>query len=172
MSITQLNVSYSQPEDRLLLRLTTLKDQEFRLWLTRRCVIDFLASIQACLTQTLAEQHQDKPKDEVQHIRATQQQDSFKKAKLKSFEPARQLPLGAEPLLVLSASIAPTSADSASVLHVLKMVLANHKELSIPCATHLLQQFEVVLHHGMSTAQWSPPSSLPSIEPSRSSTLH
>ena len=35
-SIYQMNVTYSPDEDRLLLRITTQKGDEFRVWLTRR----------------------------------------------------------------------------------------------------------------------------------------
>jgi len=59
MQINQINISYHQSEDRLLMRINTLDGAELRFWLTRAVVARMLAGLaqsEKTLTNYLSQQ--------------------------------------------------------------------------------------------------------------------
>jgi hypothetical protein len=109
MNIHQLSVNHDERQDRLLLRLNTQDQQEFRFWLTRRMTLRLMPAIQQSAVRLEAAQPgvaaTDAPS---QHLLTELKRDAFlKKADFATpFENrATQWPLGAEPLLITDAHL-------------------------------------------------------------------
>ena len=101
MNIHQLSVNHDERQDRLLLRLNTQDQQEFRFWLTRRMTLRLMPAIEQSAVRLEAAQPgvaaTDAPS---QHLLTELRRDAFlKKADFATpFENrATQWPLGAEP---------------------------------------------------------------------------
>ncbi len=109
MNIHQLSVHHEERQDRLLLRLNTQDQQEFRFWLTRRMTLRLMPAIQQSAVRLEAAQPgvaaTDAPS---QHLLTELKRDAFlKKADFATpFDNhATQWPLGAEPLLITDAHL-------------------------------------------------------------------
>jgi hypothetical protein len=109
MNIHQLSVNHDERQDRLLLRLNTQDQQEFRFWLTRRMTLRLMPAIEQSAVRLEAAQPgvavTDAPS---QHLLTELKRDSFlQKADFATpFENrATQWPLGAEPLLITDAHL-------------------------------------------------------------------
>lgn len=109
MNIHQLSVNHDERQDRLLLRLNTQDQQEFRFWLTRRMTLRLMPAIEQSAVRLEAAQPgvaaTDAPS---QHLLTELRRDAFlKKADFATpFENrATQWPLGAEPLLITDAHL-------------------------------------------------------------------
>lgn len=104
MSINQLNVTYNDRHDRMLLRLNTRAGQEFRFWLTRRLVLRLkpvlkqaLGRLESTMPNVVA------PDESSREVLTELKHEAFlEQADFKSpyAEQATQLPLGEEPMLV------------------------------------------------------------------------
>jgi hypothetical protein len=109
MNIHQLSVHHDERQDRLLLRLNTQDQQEFRFWLTRRMTLRLMPAIEQSAVRLEAAQPgvaaTDAPS---QHLLTELKRDAFlKKADFATpFENrATQWPLGPEPLLITDAQL-------------------------------------------------------------------
>jgi hypothetical protein len=98
MSIKQFNGEWVAQEDRILFRFNTTEGQEFRLWLTRHIVKNFLTGSQTLTVQALEKTH---PPDVAQAMQAFQQQSVAQQLNFAAtYEPQAELPLGETPALV------------------------------------------------------------------------
>lgn len=109
MNIHQLSVHHDERQDRLLLRLNTQDQKEFRFWLTRRMMLRLMPAIEQSAVRLEAAQPgvaaTDAPS---QHLLTELKRDAFlKKADFVTpFENrATQWPLGPEPLLITDAHL-------------------------------------------------------------------
>ncbi len=104
MNIHQLSVHHDERQDRLLLRLNTQEQQEFRFWLTRRMTLRLMPAIQQSAVRLEAAQPGVAATDvPAQQLLSEFKRDAFlKKADFATpFDNhATQWPLGAEPLLI------------------------------------------------------------------------
>lgn len=114
MNVHQLSINYLAEQDRLLVRVNTSADEEFRLWLTRRLVLNFWPA----LNQTVL--HHVAPGENAGQTAAT---DDFSRQMLSEFQRAQtlenadfrtpykaipgKLPLGGEPLVVTEINLTP-----------------------------------------------------------------
>jgi len=109
MNIHQLSVNHDERQDRLLLRLNTQDQQEFRFWLTRRMTLRLMPAIEQSAVRLEAAQPGVAATDApAQHLLTELKRDAFlKKADFATpFENrATQWPLGAEPLLITDAHL-------------------------------------------------------------------
>jgi hypothetical protein len=107
MNIHQLSVNHDERQDRLLLRLNTQDQQEFRFWLTRRMALRLMPAIEQSAVRLEAAQPGVAATDgPSQHLLTELKRDAFlKKADFATpFENrATKWPLGAEPLLITDA---------------------------------------------------------------------
>ena len=160
MNIHQLSVHHEERQDRLLLRLNTQDQQEFRFWLTRRMTLRLMPAIQQSAVRLEAAQPgvaaTDAPS---QHLLTELKRDAFlKKADFATpFDNhATQWPLGAEPLLITDAhlTIQPNGALEISF-----------EDKSDPAQARACQlHLQISLVHGMvhliqqacEKAEWSP----------------
>jgi hypothetical protein len=107
MNIHQLSVNHDERQDRLLLRLNTQDQQEFRFWLTRRMALRLMPAIEQSAVRLEAAQPGVAATDgPSQNLLTELKRDAFlKKADFATpFENrATKWPLGAEPLLITDA---------------------------------------------------------------------
>jgi hypothetical protein len=103
MHIHQLQASYQQEQDRILLRLNTRTGEEFRLWLTRRMtlvVLPHLTQMSQRMGSTSADavSHDGAQAGDLAHFK---QQESLAQADFQTpYSDTTQLPAGDAPLLV------------------------------------------------------------------------
>ena len=57
MIFQQVNASYIDDEDRLLLRISTTDFDEFRLWMTRRLCLNLLIETESLSINNLSQKH-------------------------------------------------------------------------------------------------------------------
>lgn len=117
--IHQLQVSYVEAQDRLLVRLNTRADQELRLWLTRRMVKNlFLHLLQTsgAPTSTLSSPESHDGGDS-RALAKFRRQDALQQADFQTPFKARPsaLPIGEEPLLATTIHITALDAGSLRV---------------------------------------------------------
>lgn len=109
MNIHQLSVQHDERQDRLLLRLNTQDQREFRFWLTRRMTLRLMPAIEQSAVRLEAAQPGVAATDvPSQHMLTEFKRDAFlKKADFATpFENrATEWPLGAEPLLITDAHL-------------------------------------------------------------------
>ena len=150
MSILQFNVSHSKTEDRLLLRLTTREDQEYRLWLTRLLTRELLGHLHLALEApapatptTPAEANPGQP------ARAGTTAPAHSPF-AQEFRPARHLPLGSEPILVVGHHI--EAHRNRFNLH---LQLRTGQVLDLSLTPALLRQIQLLLQTMQHQAQWT-----------------
>jgi hypothetical protein len=106
MAIKQLNASYLVSEDRILLRLNTQDQVEYRLWLTRRVTLFILAASAHLLTKKLEQAHSPDTAKALNEFQKNAILEASKTANAgaKNYEAGTQFPIGFDPLLVMDAS--------------------------------------------------------------------
>jgi hypothetical protein len=150
MSIRQLNANYVTEEDRVMLRFTTLANEEYRLWLTRAVVGVLMQQTQTLAVRKLERDHS------VQQAKAVAQ---FKQEVLQQevsytrFEGAARLPLGAEPVLVKAVKALVQEKQAVLVLQ-----LAKGQSLTLKLGDDLLGKLQLLLHRMNDAARWVLPS--------------
>lgn len=109
MNIHQLSVQHDERQDRLLLRLNTLDQKEFRFWLTRRLTMRLMPVVQQSAARLEAAQPGVAATDaRSQNLLSQFRRDAFlEKADFATpFEnQAQQWPLGPEPMLITEAHL-------------------------------------------------------------------
>ncbi len=145
MNIHQLSVHHDERQDRLLLRLNTKDQQEFRFWLTRRMTLRLLPAIQQSTVRLEAAQPGVAATDApAQQLLTELKRDAFlQQADFATpFETrATQWPLGAEPLLITDAHLTIKQGGALEMAFEDKSDAAQVKS----CQLHL----QVSLVHGM-----------------------
>ena len=106
MTIKQLNATYLVNEDRILLRLNTPEEAEYRLWITRRVSLFILAASTHLLTKYLEQTH---TAETAKAIDAFEKEALVEASKIANAAPNEyqsgiQFPLGSEPILVMDVS--------------------------------------------------------------------
>lgn len=146
MSIAQVSISYSKAEDRLLLRMNTRQDQEFRLWLTRLLAGQLISQLHQALAECADSAHRPALARTVSEFRqsATQQHTSFTE-----FRPARLLPLGSTPLLVSGYGIKRLPDQFALTLQ-----LQGVKQLDMKISEAIVRQILLLLERMQAHADW------------------
>jgi hypothetical protein len=106
MTIKQLNASYLVNEDRILLRLNTQDQVEYRLWLTRRVTLFILAASSHLLTKKLEQEHSPDAAKAVNEFQKNAILEASKTANAgaQNYEAGTQFPIGFDPLLAMDAT--------------------------------------------------------------------
>ncbi len=147
MSIQQFNGEWIPREDRLLLRINTSNDEEFRFWLTRLMLKNLLQGTHQVSVKALEKTH---APEVAQVVQAFQQQTVAQQVKFdNSFKAGAQKPLGEEPLLVTGVSI---NADATYIL--IAFQLANGKNLRLNLQPPVWDRMAVLLNKLQDSAQW------------------
>lgn len=149
MNLRQINLSYIEAEDRLLLRMNTTDGAEFRFWLTRRIAVDLLARLESAERKQLggviaADFPGSRAIAEFQREVAVGQADFSS-----DFVPGRQLPLGEPPLLVVGITCQPEADQTA-----LSLLLATRQRLDLMLDRKMLHCLVTLTVSAASTADW------------------
>ena len=106
MTIKQLNATYLVNEDRILLRLNTPEEAEYRLWITRRVTLFILAASTHLLTKYLEQTHTAETAKAIDAFEKDALVEASKIANAASneYQSGIQFPLGSEPILVMDVS--------------------------------------------------------------------
>ncbi len=161
MRLHQLKLDYIAEQDRLLLRASTDNQLEVRLWLTRRALRLLWPLLLRMLRSSpeVALQSNPQARDALvgmQHERALRQAnfaDPFE-------EKARELPLGAEPILV--ARIQTGKDDSGK--HVLKLLPQQGQGMHLTLDNTLLHSLCRLLQNAVAKSDWDIPLELPALQ--------
>jgi hypothetical protein len=161
MSIRQFNGSWVPAEDRLLIRLSTGDDEEFRLSLTRRVTRVLLGGGRQLTQKALERTH---APDQAQAIREFEQQAIRQNADFSvAYQEARTLPLGEAPVLV-SELVMRIEGEQISI----DFRLANGRNLKLMLPRAMLYTFLLLLDRLQQQAQWdldvAPVAQQPAIE--------
>ena len=166
--LDQIQVTYVPGEDRLLLRVSTSSNEEFRFWLTRR----YVRLVRPHLEQQLVSQ----PRISTQanpvaqrELYAFERQQAVQSADFQTpyKQEEKALPLGAEPLLLTRFAMRPTDAGGVSVT----LAPEQGQGIDLALTPQLVHSIMALLDNALKTADWalapaSPPAAEPPSQPS------
>ena len=151
MQIHQIQARYDELQDRILLRLSTTDDCEFRFWLTRRFVKRLWEMLVKMLEWDQAVRQQVDPDTrrtvlDIQHEGFAQQADYSRKFE----ESERRMPLGDAPVLLAKA----TGKKRDSGTQVLSLHPQQGQGIDMTLDTRLLHIFSRLLREAVRKAEW------------------
>jgi hypothetical protein len=151
MKIHQIQIRHEEAEDRLLLRLSTSDDSEFRFWLTRRFVKRLWALLVQMLDWDQAVRQQVNPDTrrtvlDLQHEGYAQQADYSQPFA----EAPRRMPLGEAPTLVARA----TGKKGDSGVQTLSLHPQQGQGIDMTLDTKLLHIFTRLLREAVAGTDW------------------
>lgn len=168
MSIKQFNASYLVNEDRILFRLSTHDDAEYRLWFTRRVTLFILAATSHLLTQQLEKTHSSGVAKAISEFdkQSMKERSADHMMNAKTFVSGTHFPIGADALLVMdvSCSLAKNSDKLAYIQTANKdeiddalsidFVLPGGANLNLKLSENLLQGMCLLLDQLRQNAGW------------------
>ena len=136
MAIKQVNAAYLFNEDRILLRINTPEEAEYRFWITRRVAHFILAATTHLLTKQLEKNH---APDAAKAIDTFEKEALVETSKLTNTSPAEyqsgiHFPLGAEPILVMNVSCSLLQNNASEDGNSNAIGGSNHEPISIDFA--------------------------------------
>ncbi len=145
--IAQVNVSYQREEDRLLLKIRSTDNAEYRLWLTRRYTQLLLGAIEKLLA---GEPEPGQTAEKYRATRAFEHERITASADLNTpyEENAESFPLGAEGVLGYRISIRPGTPAS------LQLQPRSGAGVSLPGLPQLLHNLYHLLRQAAESADW------------------
>src|SRR5512134_1104060 len=151
MKIHQIHIRHDETEDRLLLRLSTTDNHEFRFWLTRRFVKRLWAMLVQMLEWDQAVRQQVDPVTrrtvlDIQHEGYAQQADYSKKFE----ETGRDLPLGEAPALLAKAK----GKKGQNGMQLLSLQPQKGQGIAMTLDTRLLHVFSRLLRQAVAKTDW------------------
>ena len=155
MRIHQIQIRHDEPEDRLLLRLSTTDNNEFRFWLTRRFVKRLWAMLVQMLEWDQAVRQQVDPETrrtvlDIQHEGYSQQANYAKRFEEATQEVPRSLPLGNVPLVLAKAK----GKKGEKGLQLLSLHPQQGEGIDMTLDTKLLHIFTRLLRQSVAKTDW------------------
>jgi len=155
MKIHQIQVRHDEAEDRLLLRLSTTDNHEFRFWLTRRFVKRLWAMLVQMLEWDQAVRQQADPATrrtvlDIQHEGYAQQANYAQKFEESTGDAPRSLPLGEEPTVLAKAK----GKKGEKGLQMLSLHPHRGQGIDITLDTRLLHIFTRLLRQAVDKTDW------------------
>jgi len=166
MKLDQLAARYHPDQDRILLRMNTSEGDELRLWLTRRLCVNLWPKFKAIVADRVAmEQGARDPArsaaataDEAtrQMLADFHRQESLRNADFKTpfRDTPRQLPLGAEPLLVTEVTFTPQGDGKLQIAFKEKLHGADPRSFRISLQGDNLQGLLHLIDKAIETSGW------------------
>lgn len=168
MAIKQINATYLVNEDRILLRVNTPEEAEYRLWLTRRVTLFILAASSHLLTKQLEQSH---APDTAKAIDAFEKEALLEASKIANsaaaeYQSGIHFPLGAESILVMDvscsllqnnateASKSSAIADSNHDIISIDFVLPGGANLNLKLASAMVRAITLLLDQLRQQAGW------------------
>ena len=172
MNIHQLSLSYLNEQDRILVRINSADAQEIRLWFTRRLCLSWVPVLRSALdarttnsgaNARTAWREKNVPAwvgefERLQHLKDADFSTPFK-------GDAQSWPLGSEPLLVTTVSIAPGSDGGMEMRFEECLPSSQRQERSFQAelAPKLVHGFMHLLEQALGTSQWEQTEALASV---------
>jgi hypothetical protein len=155
MKIHQIQIRHDETEDRLLLRLSTSDNNEFRFWLTRRFVKRLWAMVVQMLEWDQAVRQQVDPETrrtvlDIQHEGFSQQANYAKKFEESTQEVPRSLPLGEAPLVLAKAK----GKKGEKGMQLLSLHPQQGQGIDMTLDTKLLHIFTRLLRQSVAKTDW------------------
>lgn len=152
MTIRQVNITYFNQEDRLMLRLLAGEKDEFRFWLTRACLKEFMPQATNWLAATDA-----KPADVA--LQAFKREQAAASADLNSaYADGENFPLGETPILVLAMHLTQEQGRA-----LLRLELAENRMVVLTLEEHAIAGIQRLLRETAETIGWDLPTAAPSV---------
>ena len=155
MTIHQIQISHDETEDRLLLRLSTTDDCEFRFWLTRRFIKRLWKMLLQMLEWDRAVNSQVDPDTrrtvlDLQHEGYTREADYSQQFRAHAPDAPPRLVLGEAPVLLAKAE----GKKRADGVHVLRLHPMRGQGIDINVDTRLLHIFTRLLREQVARTDW------------------
>lgn len=155
MKIHQIQIRHDEVEDRLLLRLSTTANAEFRFWLTRRFVKRLWGMLVQMLEWDQAVRQQVHPETrktvlDIQHQGYSQQANYSKKFEEATQEAPRALPLGEAPAVLSMAK----GKKGENGVQMLSLRPRQGQGIDMTLDTKLLHIFVRLLHQAVAKTDW------------------
>ena len=155
MKIHQIQIRHDEAEDRLLLRLSTTDNAEFRFWLTRRFVKRLWGMLVQMLEWDQAVRQQVNPETrrtvlDIQHEGYSQQANYAKKFEESSQEIPRTLPLGEAPAVLAKAK----GKKGEKGVQMLSLHPQQGQGIDMTLDTKLLHIFSRLLRQAVAKTDW------------------
>lgn len=155
MKIHQIQIRHDESEDRLLLRLSTTDNNEFRFWLTRRFVKRLWTMLVQMLESDQAVRQQADPATrrtvlDIQHEGYSQQANYAKKFEESTQEVPRSLPLGEAPMVLAKAK----GKKGEKGMQLLSLHPLQGQGIDMTLDTKLLHIFTRLLRQGVAKTDW------------------
>ena len=146
--ITQLNATYVPDEDRVLFRFNTADGNEFRLWLTRAMVRLTLGGLTDLMTKAQVASAQDS--QQAKAIADFKQETITQQTTFTNFQPAKNLPLGDAPILVIRLRL-----GLEGMTYVVAFDLVNQKTITLRLDEALFGRMRLLLNTIQEKAAWN-----------------
>ncbi|MBU3557634.1 hypothetical protein ICN18_08325 [Polynucleobacter sp. Ross1-W9] len=157
MTIQQFNANYLVHDDRLLFRINTINDEEYRFWFTRRVTVFILTATRHLLSKNLEKQHTPEAAKEIvqfgQEAAKVGQTGSDGKLSALPFKPASIYPVGTDPILVMDVKCSMAKEGAEDVL-LLDLMLPAGGALNLKMAGNTLHAMCALLTQLAEHAQW------------------
>jgi len=149
----QLNGTYFAEEDRVMLKIRTRDDAEYRLWLTRLITQKILAVIEKISIKSIEASTKNKalPKNVVETMDEMRQKNIESQTDLsQKYQSTAKLPLGAEPVLITNATF--TIFQNSKVT--MKCILKNKDPIEFEFNMVTLAKVRVLLTRLCEKGRW------------------
>lgn len=150
----QLNGIYYPQEDRIMLRIKTSDQSEYRFWMTRLITLKILSTIEKISMQNISANSQSKalPQSVIETIDDMQQKSIKNQTNLNlPYQGATELPLGGDPLLVTEVSFLTSEPSQITI----NLTLKNTKSIKFEFNMPALARVRVLLHQLSEKGRWT-----------------
>lgn len=158
MTIKQFNASYFIHEDRLLFRISTAEDEEYRFWFTRRITLFILESTKHLLTKNLEKEHSTEVAQAViqfeQEAAKVGQTNAEGKLATIPHQIAASYPIGVDPLLVMDVKCQMVQENAVDVL-LLDLLLPANGSLNLKMSGTTLHAMCALLNQLADQWRWT-----------------
>lgn len=154
-AIRQLNMAYNPVEDRLLLKISSGRDEtltEYRIWLTRRFVHILWNALEKVLDKDPSLYERVSP-DNINAVKEFQEQAAISRADFKTPYQAKTAatPLGPEPILVSRLQVRKASSGG----HVLSLQTAEGRSINLALQVQLIHSIRKLLADAVAKTGWN-----------------
>ena len=149
--IKQFNASYISQEDRLMLRISTLENEEIRLWLTRLLCIKFMAYSENKSLVMLNSIHSAKDAKTIDHFK--QEALLLEPKPISTFNLNLKLPLGPRPILIHDIRFEDRSVND-KTFYIITFALQTNHELKYTITHQDLDSMRMLLNSVSEKANW------------------
>jgi len=156
MTIKQFNATYLAPDDRILFRMNTVEDTEYRFWFTRRVTLFILSATRHLLLKGLEQTHSPQAAQAMaafnqEAIKVNSNGESVFKGHV--YQTGSHYPLGADPILIMDVKFTIEMQNSDNVLS-LDLVLPGGANVNLKIAGSTLQALSLLLNQLREHAGW------------------